>query len=252
MKSKRSAILCALLLTVPFLVFAQRTAVQTGPNRLGGPTIGYATIVVRANVSGAQIFIDAVHINGNAARLQTGQSYTVTVRAPGYQDYVTIVTLTQDIEVFAQFQPQLVPLSVQGNVSGAQVFINGNPAGTVPFNSAFAPGIYTVVVRAPGFSDYSATVTLDRAQSVMFQLQPIMAQIELRLPPQYESAGGSDHRVIFAFFIDGQRVNGFMTQVTAGPHLVRVVADGLQSEVQLSCNPGQSYVIQPSLLLNIQ
>ncbi len=50
------------------------------------------------------------------------------------------------------------PISVVSNVAGATVYINGTVSGSTPYSGYLAPGVYALIVRAPGYRDYVTTL----------------------------------------------------------------------------------------------
>ncbi|MFN3266637.1 MAG: PEGA domain-containing protein [Deinococcales bacterium] len=80
-----------------------------------------------------------VFINNNLQGTGSGQitvpagQYTVRVTAPGFQDFVTTVSVQpgQTTTVRADLQPLSGSLIVRSNVASAKVFINGNEVGIV-------------------------------------------------------------------------------------------------------------------------
>ncbi|HUW41376.1 MAG TPA: PEGA domain-containing protein [Rectinemataceae bacterium] len=83
-------------------------------------------------------------------------------------------------------QPQLFgygnSLSINANVPGASVFINGNPAGTIPFSASIPGGSYTILVRAPGYADFSQNVLVNGPVQIYANLQAQGFQLGIDAP----------------------------------------------------------------------
>jgi hypothetical protein len=170
---KRSSLLICLLLALPGLLFAQRTATQTAK-----PV--FYTLVVQTQPANASVSVDGALLKGNAAPNLAAGQHSVLVRAPGYLDYNAVVTLTGNMNISVSLQPAAFQLSVNAaNVKGAQVLINGNPAGQTPFGAQLAPGSYTVTIRAPGFVDYNQNVVMNGPVQVNASLQPLSYQLNV-------------------------------------------------------------------------
>ena len=95
-------------------------------------------LTVNANVSSYQVYIDGQAIKGNRTTLKAGV-YTVTVRANGYSEWQHSVNLTGNETITANLQPLRYRLSVNSNVSGADVYMDGARVGTTPFSGSYEP-----------------------------------------------------------------------------------------------------------------
>ena len=70
--------------------------------------------------------------------------------------------------------PTTHTLTVTGNVGNATVLINGEQRSTsLPATLTLSPGTYTVLVRAPGYREFSQSVNLNSNQTVNANLQLI-------------------------------------------------------------------------------
>jgi hypothetical protein len=224
--------------------------------------------VQAANAPGA-----AVLLNGN----QVGSSpyntalppgtYSITIRSPGFLDYNTQVNLSSPQVVSVSLQQQTFTLQVQAtNAPGAAILINGNQAGSSPFNGSFAPGNYSITIRAPGFTDYNTSVSLNSPQAVSVALQQAFVSYTINIPAAYLGGGnegrgndngkGNDRNAI-QVYVDNmqlQPVNGGSYQGMAAPgrHQVRIVAGGLKFESSIDLQAGRSATFEPSFVLNVK
>lgn len=201
-------------------------------------------LTVQSNVVGADVYINGV-LAGKAPF--TGQvpagSYTIVVKAPGYKDFTQGVRISGDAVINAILEGGSV-LQVNANVPGAQVYLNGSLVGTVPYSASMPGGTYTVVVKAPGYSDFTQTIVLRDSAVVSATLSPSMVQLNLgNLFPGAE------------IFLNGLKVGvapssgPFITQVAPGTYTLTIRAAGfLEFTVQITVGPsGYSYtpVLQP-------
>ena len=53
------------------------------------------------------------------------------------------------------------PFVISSNVPGATVYINGVVSGSTPYSGYLYPGAYAIIVRAPGYQDYSTTLRVN-------------------------------------------------------------------------------------------
>ncbi len=112
--------------------------------------------------AGAQVRVDGDSFGTTpTGRITLTQgNYQARFSLPGYQDAVVPFTVTPNSNqtVRATLQRRVGTLVVQANVGGAQVFIDGNPAGTIPSGSGrlavgdLPTGTYELTVVAPGFA----------------------------------------------------------------------------------------------------
>ena len=93
-----------------------------------------------------------------------------------------LVIALSGMSVFAQASRiTRYTLVVNANVANAQVFINAvQQRGTVPLRFSLSPGTYEVIVRAPGYQDFRASVNLNRNQTVTATLRPATFQLSVR------------------------------------------------------------------------
>ncbi|MCP5454586.1 MAG: PEGA domain-containing protein [Spirochaetaceae bacterium] len=207
-----------------------------------------------SNVKGAQVLL-----NGKAAgntpfntQLPPG-TYTVTVQAPGFLGYNESFTMSGAKSINVTLQPATFQLSVNANVKGAQVLLNGGMAGNAPFNTQLSPGTYTVTVQAPGFNSYSESFTLTGPKVISVTLQPAMGTVTIALPAasvNTDMKGG--HWSQIQVYVDGAIQKGQIIQLPPGRHLIRVTSGGLQVEGFYDIQAGVSYTIEPFMGLNLR
>ncbi len=128
-------------------------------------------VVVQANVDSATVSIDNEE-RGTAPVVYTPEAgpHAVVVRAEGYQEYSTTCTTApgQNCEVDAVLVPQQVRVrvAVQPGIRGAELQIDGDPVGPVPFDGTLPAGSHRLVVSAPGFEPHEEQVLLTPSSEV--------------------------------------------------------------------------------------
>jgi hypothetical protein len=210
-------------------------------------------LTIRVNVPGASVSVDGVDTAGRPIAVGAGQ-HTILVQADGFKDYNVVVNVTGPLAVPVSLEPAGFALSVNANVAGATVTINTTVVGSVPYTQTLAPGNYTVRVSADGFTDYLASVALDRPMNVVAELKARISTISLVIPAAAldpDQQGNSVQGQV-KIFIDNRLANANKAldgiQVSPGRHRIRVTAGGLSYDLgDVMVTAGQRYVIQLSL-----
>ncbi|KGE73836.1 PEGA domain-containing protein [Spirochaeta lutea] len=230
-------ILAALLMILAASgLFAQASA--GGRSRGGVSTV---TLQIDSNIRGANVYINNDLQNRGAPltlELRPG-TYSIRVTAKGYQDFETTVNLTGNQTIRADLQPPQFSLSVNTNVSNAQVFVNGNRIGTGNSSASLNPGTYTIRVTADGFQEYSGRVTLNGNQTVSAILQPVRHTLTVNSNVKEASV-----------YINGDRLgdSGVSTSLPRGTYTIRVTAPGYQeftTNLTLTGNQTLQAALQP-------
>jgi hypothetical protein len=122
-------------------------------------------IVVRANVQGASVIIDGQD-RGQAPVVFTPEPgpHAVVVRADGHQEFSATCDTApgRNCELDASLVPQQVRVrvAVQPGLRDAQLFIDGEVVGPVPFDGTLPAGSHVLVVQAPGYEEVRQQVLL--------------------------------------------------------------------------------------------
>jgi hypothetical protein len=183
-------------------------------------------------------------------------TYELIVRKAGLPEFKQRITigaggLTVNAQLGSASAPQQLPpptvmsyqLTVNSNVNGADVFINGAQAGKTPYNGQVAAGTYTIVVRAAGYSEFSQGVSVNQASTVVANLAPLAVPLNLgRLFPGAE------------VFLNGAKIgvagsNPFVAQVAPGTYTLTIRAGGFMDlSMQITVGAGgfsTTPVLQP-------
>ena len=248
MQEKRWVIgisLVLLLLLLPSLLFAQSTS--RGRSRRSA---NYE-LTVNANVKGYQVHIDGNAIKGNKVTLKPGQ-HTVLVKAKGYFDWQESVNVDSDQTINATLRPIEYRLTVNSNIKGAKVYIDGNSKGTTGYSENLKPGTYKVLVSQYGYQDYTTTVNLNQNREINANLQPAYARVQVRFSTSILNSKDKGAEGKVEIYVDGNRQNGRSFQLMPGEHTIQIISGGFSVQQSFNFNPGQNYTVEPNMGLSIQ
>ena len=221
------------------------------------PFLPYA--VVSADTRDAHLFVDNVEVprfpNGNWWFQRPPGAYSMRISAGGFYDYQQKITLAKGdgIALRADLKalPVLSTLSIAGGTPGAEVLVDGQPAGTVDAGGGFtggqiSPGHRIIEMRKPGyeprqwnadlsagqtFSVVSREATLTPFGSLDFAVSPASAKV------QYQQG---DHG------FEG-RTSGSVS-VPARRYHVTATADGYEpAGIDVTVQPGEPTRVALSL-----
>lgn len=156
------------------------------------------SLLIRANVPGAVVFVDGTEKGRMPADGFTplslghlhGSLHTIVVKAEGYRDGTADVTfpnrLTTPLQV--HLVPKPAGFHLQG-LPGSSVFLNGRFAGQLDAGGAWnaanlQPADYTVAVRRQGYLEWTHTTTLKAGE----QQSLSATQPEAPLSPEQKQA----------------------------------------------------------------
>jgi hypothetical protein len=132
------------------------------------------------------------------------------------------------------------------------VFVNNALVGSAPYVGSFAPGSYALRVSAPGYSDASTVVNLNRNENVTLMLQSSFVSVRVVIPPRFLDRDDRDRdnrdnrgRGPVRLFVDGQPQNDLNFSVPAGRHSVRITSGSFSFEADVDFAPGRNYVLEP-------
>lgn len=132
---------------------------------------------IQCNQSGARIYLNdnlAGYTSPNFSSLVVPGMYRIRVAKDGFPEFkTTVVVGSSPITIMANLGgsmppvPQPVPpsakyqLSIESNIRGAQVYLDGAYAGITPFVSFVRSGTYTISIRLDGYEDYTKTIRVN-------------------------------------------------------------------------------------------
>jgi hypothetical protein len=224
------------------------------PNVIVAPQNLNYDLVISSNVNGADVIINGNPAGRTPFRAQVPSgSYTLLIRAQGFLEFSqNIVVNNGPTQINAVLQPLSFQVSVNANVQGAAVIINGQQLGQTPFATALVPGTYALIVRAPGYLDYQAQIAVNGPQAINAGLQQATATWQFQIPDTFADKRGQEQRRNLQLSLDGVQQNSFSGQIFPGRHTIRIAMGGLAVETQVDIQAGRSYIFTPTLGINVQ
>ena len=198
------------------------------------------SLSVQCSQGGAGVYLNdnlIGYTSPNFSALVLPGEYSVRVSKTGFADFRTTVIIGRSpITILATlggpaspgwtppFQPIPSPpglkssMSIDSNVAGAKVYLNGSFAGATPFFAFLNPGIYSIVVSHEGYEDYTSTVRLsDRYQlHATLAPKPRLVDYEIKIPEYFAAKQEKSGKFsAFEIYMDGKRLQS--TPATGRP-----------------------------------
>lgn len=152
-------------------------------------------LTVQCDQSGAKVYVEdklAGYTQPNFTIMLLPGTYKLRVSKEGFPEYqssvvvgaspVTVqVILGKGDKPTPPTKPPAPPpkppipryqLSVDANLKGAQVYLNGTYVGVTPFSGVLEQGNYSLTVKIEGYDEYSSTLRLNGAARVYAVLSP--------------------------------------------------------------------------------
>jgi hypothetical protein len=155
-------------------------AVTPPPAPLPPPKAAGVNLSVNSNVNGSEVYLSGNLVGRTPLAIQCNPGpYVLMVKANGFTSFTQNINLTANAQFNVTLTPSMSSLSVNANVQGADVLINGNLAGRTPYSAQLVPGSYNVIVRMAGYNDFSQTVNVSGAAQVNANLVPMMSSLSV-------------------------------------------------------------------------
>jgi hypothetical protein len=204
----------------------QRARVTPTLTVAAAPVTG-GTVRVLTNVDGATVRVDGEVVGPAPATrsdLRAGE-HIVEAMAEGYLDARQRVSVEDGQEHVISLD--LVPeptqsgrMVINANAAGATVLLDGQEQGPVPLVVREAgEGVYAVVVRAPGYSEFRTTCRVGPG---------VDCEINAELQPEGTPVRASSNAAGSEIFVDGERRGPMPWEgtITVGAHQIEVRAPG--------------------------
>ena len=137
---------------------------------------------ITSSIAGADVYING-QLYGKTPLTLTlnGGNYSITIKMSGYKDWATNVNLSGNQNINATLIPDTYTLTIGANITGADVYINGQLYGKTPLNVSLSPGAYNILVKLDGYKDWATSINLTSNQNISANLE-MLRFIILSLP----------------------------------------------------------------------
>ena len=173
-------------------------------------------------VDGAQQTVDA---NGEVSVLLPKGTHRYQVLAPGYATKEGSVEVGDDNSPLSvKLVSTQATLRVECATKGAQVYVNNQQRGVVPWSGLLASGSYQVEVRLDGYRSQKQTVTLAQSENRTLTI-PELQQITGRLNVDCRPLGAE-------VYVDGKKVGttpNIFRDILAGQRRVEIRKEGYET-----------------------
>jgi len=214
-----------------------------------------SVIRVDSNVRGAKVYIDNDYqgIVPESFRVKNGR-HQLKVTADGYTDYISTIDVNRDLTIQANLEQErrTHTLSVDADVRGARVYINGDlQNGTAPLRVELERGRYTVKVIRRGFAPYEVTINLNRDTKIDAKLRASNPEVSIIIPDNILNNRIRNPEDRIDVFVDGRKQRGFDFSVDPGRHRIRVEIGPLVLERDMNFRSGNTYTIKIGFAVDI-
>ena len=95
-------------------------------------------------------------------------THAIVVRAPGFREVRRTCSVGpgRNCQVYAELNVLGVPVRIEANVAGAQLFIDGQPRGPVPWEGDLPAGSHSLEIRAEGYQTHTEQLRLQKSSRV--------------------------------------------------------------------------------------
>lgn len=230
-------------------------------------TVRAVRVTINSSPPSATVFVDGKErgLQGYASpsfklRLTKGP-HRLLLELSGYKPLEQLIDVQQTQQFTftlerAQAKLEVRPTGTDDSARGADVFVDGTAAGTVPAQVEVTPGKHLVEVRKAGFKVYSETVDTSGPETrpLLVALQPVPPPVKESPPPPPPPPPPAKTRSLLVVtsipeaevIVDGTtrvRANQRVTDLTAGQHVINVQAKGYKpSSVVVEVEAGKQRV----------
>ena len=155
--------------------------------RFTTPSTEVPRILVRASVPEATVTIDGIDYGNPPITIEPAElgTHSIVVRAPGFREVrrTCSVAPSRNCDVFAELNALGVPVRVEASVAGADLFVDGELRGQVPWEGDLPAGTHALEVRADGYESHTEQIRLQKSPRVRL-IQVILTPVTTAVVPK--------------------------------------------------------------------
>jgi hypothetical protein len=129
-----------------------------------------ARILVRASVPEATVTIDGEDYGNPPISIEPADfgTHSIVIRAMGYREVRRTCSVgpSRNCDIYVELNALGVPVRIEANVAGAQLFIDGEARGPVPWEGDLPAGTHRLEVRAEGYQSHEEQIRLQKSSRV--------------------------------------------------------------------------------------
>jgi hypothetical protein len=143
-------------------------------------------------------------------------------------------------------------LSVEANVDGAAIYVDGRRRGTGNVRLRLRPGRHSIRVSAEGYLDFRTTLNLHSNETVRVPLEPSEATVRIELAEQFRNPSLSREEIVeeLEIYLDDERKRGLSFEVEPGRHQLRLSSGAFTLEKRIMVAPGDTRTVRPEFGLS--
>jgi eukaryotic-like serine/threonine-protein kinase len=209
-------------------------------------SVKLASLKIRSTPSGAEVFVDDASVGKTPMEqaLPAGE-HSIRLSLANYQVYEERLALEDARELDVTLKPaaKKFNLDVSSTPPGAQVFLNGKPAGNTPLTTAVAPGTYLVSLQMADHKEWKRQVEIqDEDHTLTADLIPQPKEAILNAVSRPAGA---------TVYVDGRSIGKktpLKLTLLPGSHKIRLKLRGYQdSEEQVELKASEEVSLNMSL-----
>jgi Domain of unknown function (DUF4384)/PEGA domain len=198
------------------------------------PAARTGTLQLSSNPSGADVYVDDTFVGiSPLSRTEISEGrHTVRISQDGYNDFITTVEIargrTLKLDATLRAQVRTGSLKLTSNVRNASVFIEGRKVGNAPLDTDLNAGTYNIRVTAPGYDDYTGTVTIRSGVAITQNITLNSQQVTVNLRANVDNG-----QVYLDGVPQGGLVQGGLSfSVPRGVHELVIISSGYRAYVK--------------------
>lgn len=145
-----------------------------------------AELIVQTTPSQARVYINNDYKGTTPLELTLEEgSYDLRIEKNGYKTIQEVISLYpgKTTTITRTLEPIAVPVTIESNPSGAEVYIDGEYRGVTPLTVSLLPGNYYLKLVKSGYHDYTTQISVIAGESITISRTLTKISIPTTTPP---------------------------------------------------------------------